>query len=115
MTTRKAVFYGKVELIPGITCDGYVLDYDSATLSERGTAKLLGINQMVLNRLNTNWPPKTLQPFVDKSPNVMESVKVTANNSPYQGRNIVVYNTDFIESFIRGYVFALSKGVLRPN
>ncbi len=44
MTTRKAVFYGKVELIPGITCDGYVLDDNSATLSERGTAKLLGIN-----------------------------------------------------------------------
>ncbi|MBE9561546.1 MAG: DUF559 domain-containing protein, partial [Proteobacteria bacterium] len=115
MTTRTAVFYGKVELIPGITCDGYVLDDGSATLSERGTAKLLGINQMVLNRLNTNWPPKTLQPFVDNSPNIMESVKVTANNSPYQGRNIVVYNADFIESFIRGYAFALSKGALRPN
>jgi len=26
MQTRKAVFYGTVELIPGIFCDVYVLD-----------------------------------------------------------------------------------------
>jgi hypothetical protein len=26
MKTRKAIYYGKVELIPGIFCDGYVRD-----------------------------------------------------------------------------------------
>ncbi len=26
MKERKAIYYGKVELIPGIICDGYVLD-----------------------------------------------------------------------------------------
>jgi hypothetical protein len=29
MTEQKAVYYGQVELIPGIVCDGYVLDDDN--------------------------------------------------------------------------------------
>ena len=29
MTERKAVYYGQIELIPGIICDGYVLDDDT--------------------------------------------------------------------------------------
>ncbi len=57
MKTRKAVFYGKVELIPGIICDGYVLDDDSAVMSERG-ADLLGVDHTHLNCVETNWPPK---------------------------------------------------------
>jgi hypothetical protein len=36
MTERKAVYYGQVELIPGIVCDGYVLDDDTAVMSEAG-------------------------------------------------------------------------------
>jgi hypothetical protein len=36
MTERQAVHYGKVEIIPGIKCDGYVLDDGMACLSERG-------------------------------------------------------------------------------
>jgi hypothetical protein len=39
---RKAVSYGQVELIPGIICDGYVLNDNTAVLSERGAADLLG-------------------------------------------------------------------------
>ncbi len=116
MKTRKAVFYGKVELIPGIISDGYVLDDESAVMSERGTAKLLGIDQRRLNRVTVNWPPKTLEPFVDKTQGMRSnSIEVTANNSPYQGRNIIVYDAEFIESFIRGYALALAGGKLRPN
>jgi len=33
MTERKAVYYGQVELIPCIVCDGYVLDDDTAVMS----------------------------------------------------------------------------------
>ena len=86
-------------------------------MSERGTAKLLGMKHAPLQRMANNWPPKNIKPFVDATKNVIvtNSVEVLAKNSPYQGRNIVVYNTDFIESFIRGYAFALSKGKLRPN
>jgi hypothetical protein len=42
MTEKQAVHYGEVEIIPGIKCDGYVLDDGTACLSERGTADLLG-------------------------------------------------------------------------
>jgi hypothetical protein len=44
MTERKAVHYGQVELIPGIVCDGYVLDDETAVMSERTTAHLLGMD-----------------------------------------------------------------------
>ena len=33
MKEPKAVYYGKVELIPGIICDGYVLDDGIAILN----------------------------------------------------------------------------------
>ena len=33
-------------------------------MSEHGTADLLGMNQMALNRVKTTWPPKTLKPFI---------------------------------------------------
>ena len=61
MKTRKAVFYGKVELITGIFCDGYVLDDDSAVMSERGAAKLLNMDHVALIRMVTNGFPKTLK------------------------------------------------------
>jgi hypothetical protein len=66
MTERKAVYYGQVELIPCIICDGYVLDDDTAVMSSRGTADLLQMDHKALERMGTNWPPKTLKPFVDK-------------------------------------------------
>ena len=64
MTEKQAIHYGLVEIIPGIKCDGYVLDDGMACLSERGTADLLGMNQMLLNRVKTNGLPKTLKPFI---------------------------------------------------
>jgi len=39
MTEKKAVHYGKVELIPGNICDSYVLDDGTAVISDRGVAK----------------------------------------------------------------------------
>ena len=54
MSERKAVYYGQVELIPGVICDGYVPDDDTAVMSERGTAELLGVDQKHLNRMRTN-------------------------------------------------------------
>jgi very-short-patch-repair endonuclease len=115
-TELKAVYYGKVEIIPGTICDGYILDDDTAVLSERGTADLLGMKQASLQSMKTNWPPKTLKPFVDKGLIVVtDSVKVVAKNSPYQGRNIVVYESKFIEAIIRGYTLALANNALRAN
>jgi len=116
MTQREAVHYGQVEIIPGIQCDGYVLDDETACLSERGTADLLGMNQMALNRMKTTWPPKTLKPFTDKGWTMKTTfVKVTAKNSPYKGRKIVVYNTDIIETVIRAYVIASGHNALQKN
>jgi hypothetical protein len=40
MSEQKAICCGKIELIPGVICDGYVLDDGSSVLSERGTADL---------------------------------------------------------------------------
>ena len=116
MSERKAVYYGQVELIPGIVSDGYVLDDDTAVMSERGTADLLGMDHKTLMAVGGNWPPKTLKPFIDKGLNVVvNSVKVVAKNSPHKGRNITVYNSSFIESFIRAYALALAHDALREN
>jgi len=116
MTERKAVYYGQVELIPGIVCDGYVLDDDTAVMSERGTANLLGVDHMLLNRMETNWPPKTLKPFIDKGWSMETNlVKVVAKNSPYQGRKISIYDSLAIENLIRSYVLALANNKLRKN
>ncbi|TGO03355.1 hypothetical protein PN36_08065 [Candidatus Thiomargarita nelsonii] len=114
MTERKAVFYGQVELIPGIVCDGYVLTDDTAVMSERGTAELLGIHHKSLQSVAVNWPPKTLEPFIDKGLSVaVNRVEVTAKDNPHKGRKIIVYETSFIESFIRGYALALAHRKLR--
>ena len=137
MTTKQAIYYGQIELIPGITCDGYVLNDGTACLSERGTADLLGIDHKALKRMLPNWPSKTLKPFVDylsvgtNSPKKTSklsidkdlgvgtkldiNVIVEAKNSPHKGRKINVYYTNFIESFIRVYALALANDVLRPN
>ncbi len=42
MTEQKAVYYGQVELIPGVICDGYVLNDDTAVMSERGSSRIVG-------------------------------------------------------------------------
>ncbi|EDN70220.1 hypothetical protein BGP_4721 [Beggiatoa sp. PS] len=75
---QEAVHYGKVELIPGITCDGYVLNNGTAVMSERGTADLLGMKQAPFQRMTPKWPSKALKPFVDKglsmAPNLIDVV-----------------------------------------
>jgi hypothetical protein len=99
MTERKAVYYGQVELIPGIFCDGYVLDDDTAVMSERGTADLLRVHHKSLQSVVTNGPPKTLKPFIDNGLSVVtNSVKVVAKNSPHKCKDITVYESSFIES-----------------
>jgi len=116
MTERQAVHYGKVEIIPGVQCDGYVLDDGMACLSERGAADLLGMKQAPFQRMTPNWPSKTLKPFIDEGLSMTpKPVKVVAKNSPYKGRNIVIYNASFIESFICGYALALANDALRAN
>ncbi len=116
MTERKAVYYGQVELIPGIVCDGYVLDDETAVMSERGTADLLGIHHKSLQSVAVNWPSKTLEPFIDKGFSVaVNRVEVTAKDNPHKGRKIIVYETSFIESFIRGYALALAHRKLRQT
>ncbi len=116
MTEIQAVHYGQVEIIPGIQCDGYVLDNNIACLSERGTADLLGIKHVSLRNVVANWPPKTLEPFVDKALSVVvNSVKVVAENSPHKGRNITVYDSIFIENLIRAYSLALASHSLKKT
>jgi len=116
MTEQKAVYYGQVELIPGIICDGYVLDDDTAVMSERGTANLLGVDHMLLNRMATNLPSKTLKPFIDEGWSMATNrIKVVAKNSPYQGRKISIYDSLTIENLIRAYVLALANNKLRKN
>lgn len=116
MTERTAVYYGQVELIPGILCDGYVLDDGTAVMSERGTADLLGVDHMHLNRMETNGPPKTLEPFLGEGWSMeTDRVKVIAENSPYRGRKISIYHSLTIENLIRAYVLALANHKLRKD
>jgi hypothetical protein len=85
ITKRKAVYYGQVELIPG--CDGYVLDDDTAVMSERGTADFKGVHHKFLQSVAVNWRPKTLKPFIDKGLSMRINTLV-AKNSLYKGINI---------------------------
>ncbi len=62
----EAPFYGQIELIPGTKCDSYVLNDNTAVMSENGLANLLCMDQAGLNRIMTNWPPNYLEPFIDK-------------------------------------------------
>jgi very-short-patch-repair endonuclease len=113
---RTAIYYGKVELIPGVNCDGYVLDDGTAVMSERGTADLLGMDHAPLKRMVLNWPPKWFKPFIKKDFSMVPNlVKVSAETSPYQGRKIVVYTTKTIETLISAYILALGHRALREN
>ncbi len=114
MTEREAVYYGQVELIPGIVCEGYVLDDDTAVMGIIGTAKLLSLHYKVLQNIATKGIPKALEPFVDKGLNsATKTVNVIAENSHHKGREIKVYDSFFIESLIRAYAFALASDKLR--
>jgi very-short-patch-repair endonuclease len=113
---QEAVHYGKVELIPGILCDGYVLNDGTAVMSERGAADLLGMNHKALQNVATTGVPKTLKPFIDNGLSVAVTlVKVTAKNSPHKSRKIAVYSSCFIESIMRAYAMAVGNNVLQKN
>jgi hypothetical protein len=93
-----------------------VLDDDTAVMSERGTAELLGVDQKHLNRVRTNWPPKVLKPFIDEAFSVRtNSVEVVAKNSPHKGREITIYDSSIIENLIRFYILAFANNKLREN
>ncbi|MBE9562387.1 MAG: hypothetical protein IMF12_05950, partial [Proteobacteria bacterium] len=112
----EATHYGKLELIPGVKCDAYVLSDGSTCLSERGLADLLGMKHASLQSVAVNWPPKELTSFIDKAQGMTpKQVKVTAKNSPHKGRYIKVYDSKFIESLMRAYALAFSHGKLRQN
>jgi very-short-patch-repair endonuclease len=114
MTERKAVYYGQVELIPGIICDGYVLDDDTAVMGIIGTAELLSVHYKVLQNIATKGIPKVLEPFIDQGLNIAtKTITVVAQNSHQKGREINVYDSLFIESLIRAYAFALASDKLR--
>ena len=116
MTERKAIFYGKVHLIPGIICDGYVLDDNTAVLSERGTADLLNIRHYTLQCMANKRLPKVLESFIDNDSSMANNmVQVEANNSPYKGRNIIVYDAKMIEMLISAYALALANRALKEN
>jgi hypothetical protein len=85
-------------------------------MSERGTAELLGMDHKALERMGTNWPPKTLKPFIDKGFSMVPNlVKVVDKNSPYKGRKIVIYDSSIIENLIRSYLLAFANKKLRQN
>ncbi len=116
MTEKQAVHYGQVEIIPGIQCDGYVLDNGTACLSERGTADLLGMSHTALQNVATTGVPKTLKPFINKDFSVATTlVEVTAKNSPHKNRKIVVYGSDVIETIMCAYTTAIGNNVLQRN
>jgi hypothetical protein len=116
MTERKAVYYGQVELIPGIICDGYVLNDDTAVMSERGAADLLGMAHSSLQSMAVTGVPKSLKPFIDKGLSMAGTlVKVTAKTSPYKDRKIVVYGSNFIDAILRAYVMAVGHNALQKN
>ncbi len=116
MNDTEAIHYGQVEIIPGIKCDGYVLDDELAVLSERGTADLLGMRHASLQSMAPKWPLASIKPFINNDISMAPKlVKVVAKNSPHQGRYIIVYSTSFIESIINGYALAFANDVLRPN
>ena len=72
-----------------------MLDDDTAVMSERGTADLLGMDQKTLNAMRGNWPQKTLKSFVYNGFSMgTELVEVAAKNSHYKGRKIVVYTAE---------------------
>ena len=113
---NKAIYYGELEIIPTIGGDCYILDDCRCVMSENGFARLLGVDSKLLNRIRTNWPPKTLESFCNKDLTIITTLaEVTAKKCPYSGRNIVVYDVPLMEEIIRTYALAYANGCLRRN
>ena len=113
---KRALYYGEAEILPNVLCECYVLEDAQSVMSERGLSSLLEMNQMALNRMKTNWPPKTLESFCDKGWSMETTFAfVEAEKSPYKNQSIVVYDARMIEEIIRVYAMAYSCGALREN
>ena len=85
--------YGQAEFGFGVPCDVYVLSNGQTVFSERGAADLFGMKHVSLRSVVANGLPKNLEPFVGKGWSMtVNSVKVTADNSPHKGREITVYD-----------------------
>ena len=113
---RTAVHYGRVELIRGVPCDGYVLDNNAVAISEQSTADLLGIDQETLNVIKENELPETTDPLFDEEFTLTGvSVKVAAKSSPDFGKNIIVYTGTTIETLIRTYALAFINKTLSED
>ena len=113
---KQAIHYGELEIIPGVVGDCYILNDSRCVMSENGFARLLGIDSKLLNRIRTNWPPKTLEPFCNKGLNMSVTLAtVTAKNCPYKNQDIVVYDVPTMEEIIRAYAMAYVNGGLRQN
>ncbi len=115
MQKLKAVYYGKIELVPGVKCDGYILSDGTACLSERGTADLLGMKQESLQSMTVTGLPNQLKLLIDKDCMKANLVKVTTNNSPYKSKKITVYDSKCIGSLMRAYALANGNNVLQKN
>ncbi|NUM35441.1 MAG: hypothetical protein HUU50_12910, partial [Candidatus Brocadiae bacterium] len=74
------------------------------------------MDHSTLKSIVGNWHPKTLESFSCKGLSIVGNfAKVIASNSPYKGRDIVVYQTPNIETLIRSYALAFAHGRLRKN
>ncbi len=114
MSEKKAVYYGEVELIPGVICDGYILDDETTAMSILGVADLLSMRHGALQNIATKSIPKSLEAFWNKDLNIAtKTVLVVAQNSHYKGRCVEVYDSNTIESLIRAYAYAFASDKLR--
>jgi len=112
----QAIYYGTAEIVPGLICDCYVLDDGRAVLSERGAADLLGVEHRALQSMANNSLPYELKSFLDKDFSVVTNLaNVTAENSPYVGRKIRVYNALDIIKLMRAYAVALTRNALKET
>lgn len=116
MSQSKAVYYGQLELILGMTCDGYVLDDDTTAMSVLGVADLLSIHHKTLQNTAAKGIPKSLRSFWNKDLNTAtKNVLVTAKDSHVRGRIIEVFESSTIEHLIKAYAYAFAHDKLRDN
>lgn len=116
VSVQEAIFYGQVQLIQNIMCDGYILDDHTTAISILGVSDLLSIQRRALQNMTTKGMPKSLKAFWNIDWNMdTKTVLVTAENSHFRGREVLVFDSSVIEHLIRAYAFALAGDKLREN
>lgn len=116
MQKQKAIYYGKVNLIPDIICDGYVLDDGTAVMSLLATAELLSMHHRALQNIANKGIPKSIKLFWSNDLNLAtKTVKVVAKGSHYKDRFVEVCDSNTIEFLIKAYAFAFANDNLREN